>query len=194
LAMEFHKNSKQPLLVSDRWNEQVRGKSKKEKDEFGTTSFGDNRTLFESKEWVPVAEAILDCVEEMLSSAYGELSHFPILQTMWLSVYPDGGYIPEHVHANSIFSGVFYAKAEPNAGNLVFSDPAWITKTMFQVSDINKSFFRTRDEIPVETGKVILFPGWLPHSSQPNKSGQNRIIIGFNIGFGTKDIEVSDSV
>ena len=180
LAIDFHKNSKKPLLVSEKWNDQVRSQNKKEKDKFGTTSFGDNQRLFESKHWVPVAEAILDCVNEMLFSAYGELSHTPMLQTMWLSVYPDGGFIPEHVHANSIFSGVFYASAEPDAGNLIFADPAWVTKTMFQVNNINKSFFKTKHEMPVETGKVILFPGWLPHSSQPNKSGRNRIIIGFN--------------
>lgn len=194
LAIEFHKNSKKPLLVSERWNDQVRSQNKKEKDKFGTTSFGDNQRLFESKEWVPVAEAILDCVNEMLFSAYGELSHTPMLQTMWLSVYPDGGFIPEHVHANSIFSGVFYASAEPDAGNLIFADPAWVTKTMFQVNNINKSFFKTKHEMPVETGKVILFPGWLPHSSQPNKSGRNRIIIGFNVGFGTKELKPSDNV
>ena len=194
LALEFHKNSKNPLLVSEKWNDQVRSQDKQEKDKFGTTSFGDNQKLFESKEWVPIAEAILDCVNEMLFSAYGEFSHTPILQTMWLSVYPDGGFVPEHVHANSIFSGVFYANAKPNAGNLIFSDPAWITKTMFQVNNMNKSFFKTKHEMPVETGKVILFPGWLPHSSQPNNSGENRIIIGFNVGFGTNIKQVSDNI
>ena len=31
---------------------------------------------------------------------------------------------------------------------------------------------------------MILFPSWLPRSTRPNLSGEDRIIVSFNLDFG----------
>lgn len=187
-SIAFHEQTEKPLLVSEMWNKQERSADQEDKDTYGITSFGDDQRLFDHQEWLPVADAILNCVKEMLRTAYGdELAWMAKLSNMWLSIYPDGGFIPEHIHSNAPFSGVFYAKAEKFAGDLTLHDPAWVAKSMLHLNNVDVDFIQTKIDIQVETGKVILFPGWLPHSSRSNCSGENRIIIGFNVTFGTKE-------
>ena len=39
---------------------------------------------------------------------------------------------------------------------------------------------------------MVLFPGWLPHNSRANKSGEDRIIVSFNLLFGKCKIDWSN--
>ena len=38
-------------------------------------------------------------------------------------------------------------------------------------------------EQEVENGLTIIFPSWLPHSTQSNGSDEDRIIVSFNLNF-----------
>ena len=35
-------------------------------------------------------------------------------------------------------------------------------------------------DIKVKTGDIVMFPGWVDHESLPNKSDEQRLIIGTN--------------
>lgn len=182
LAYKFADACKEPLLVSAKWDLQERSAVAEIKAQYGVTSFGDNRRLFDDPAWHPVADAILDACRSMLSQYSPELAANVMLETMWLSIYPEGGYIPEHNHANALFSGSFYVKAEPGAGGLTFRDPAWMTKTaLLPIVEGQPIGASTTETCEVNTGKIVLFPGYLPHTSVENNSGQDRIIIGFNL-------------
>ena len=182
LAYEFADTCEEPLLVSKKWDEQERSAVAEIKKQYGITSFGNNNRLFTDPKWHPVADAILGASRAMLSHYHDDVSRNVMLETMWLSIYPEGGYIPEHNHANALYSGSFYVKAEPGAGGLTFRDPAWMTKTAMIPVTNNQSFEpQTKETFEVNTGKVVLFPGYLPHTSVENNSGQDRIIIGFNL-------------
>ena len=182
LAYKFSDTCENPLLVSAKWDVQERSAVAEIKAQYGVTSFGDNKTLYDDPAWHPVANSILDSCRRMLEPFGAALSRNVFLDTMWLSIYPEGGYVPEHNHANAAFSGSFYVKAAPGAGGLTFRDPAWMTKTaIIPIAEGIPHENPTRQTVEVETGKIVVFPGYLPHSSEENNSGQDRIIIGFNL-------------
>jgi len=110
--------------------------------------------------------------------------NFYITQTWFTKNFPGESH-GEHVHNNSIVSGVLYASAELNGGKLIFYNDNHnnsITKQYpFEYSysqcnsyNIKKCWFE------VKTGTLILFPSWLKHSVSVNESDKIRYCIGFN--------------
>lgn len=187
-------------LVSEQWNKAGRSKDKKDFDKYGVTSFY-SRNLVREDPWKPIGEEILKGCKGMLARDVFEkgltgekaqeyrsfIDHLKI-SNMWTTIYPKEGYVPYHIHSNYRWSGVFYAKAEPDCGEIIFQDPAWVTKTMTQGCnpDLNP-YFTVYKVLPV-TGNLILFPSWLPHSTAPNRSGEDRIIVSFNLYFEDEEI------
>jgi uncharacterized protein (TIGR02466 family) len=183
LARNHQAHNKDLLLVSGEWDNQHRSMDEKLHNTHGVTSFGTDHLLHELDEWQGPTELILGMAKELLRHIDEELCNKAWINSMWYSIYPEGGYIPEHTHSNALFSGVFYAKAEKGAGNLIFHDPAWVAKSMVMDTSYGKQVSQTRYGAEVSTGSMYLFPGWLPHSSVGNTSGEDRIIIGFNLSF-----------
>jgi uncharacterized protein (TIGR02466 family) len=113
----------------------------------------------------------------------------------WIRVYKFGGYTSAHHHAyNSFISACLYLKANGD-GRFVMHDPrgsiSWLDTEP-------KNHARPKDEFPTEghtypgsntnkvepqTGMIIIFPGWLNHSVEPNLSNQERIVLASNYNF-----------
>lgn len=97
----------------------------------------------------------------------------------WCNVYPKNAYVPAHDHRGVHWSGVYYAQADTFCGELIVIDPKEYAlayepeNTMFR-GNIMSSFE------PME-GKLIVFPGYLKHETDPNLSDRNRKIVSFNI-------------
>src|SRR6056300_1669201 len=51
------------------------------------------------------------------------LDRKPMLGNMWANINYPGGYNRPHVHPNCLYSGVYYIKSQPGAGELVVTDP-----------------------------------------------------------------------
>ena len=86
------------------------------------------------------------------------------------------------MHPNSLFSGVYYVKTPPNSGQLVCSDPRQGIQTCMpnrKKGEPPKHLWRDLHLQPKEN-RAIVFPAWLWHSVQPNKSNENRISVSFN--------------
>ena len=182
LSYEYQSEAENPVLVSGEWDKQTRSSDPDDQKKYGVTSFADNNQLFRDKRWHPVADEILDCCRALIGLHNKDIAHRAYLETMWATIYPNGCYIPEHIHSNSMYSGVMYAQAEEGAGDLEFRDPSWALKSMHFNTDVGQ-LHRTRWQESVKTGRILLFPGWLPHASMPSNSSEDRIIIGFNLGF-----------
>ena len=104
------------------------------------------------------------------------------LGNMWANINPPGGMNMPHIHPNSLFSGVYYVKAQPNCGRLKLMDPRPGVQTMMPIrkpGNPGKDFWR---EIHMEAvpGRIIMFPAWLWHSVEENKSNDIRISVSFN--------------
>ena len=89
-----------------------------------------------------------------------------------------------HAHPNTILSCVYYAAANPDNGGEL--------RLKMQRSRLQEGFYFAYDkkepnvfnshatDIKVKTGDIVMFPGWVDHESLPNKSDEQRLIIGTN--------------
>jgi uncharacterized protein (TIGR02466 family) len=184
LAYDLKNTYKEANLVSDGWDQGLKSSDPKDFDTMGVTSFNSTIDLTCNKDWDNITKFIYNFAKIMIDDVDPDKSPFNIIN-MWTTIYPHGAFVPEHTHSNSYLSGVFYAKAPKNCGDIVFHDPAWIAKTMILRSTDKPSFpaILTKQKIEPEVGKMILFPSWLPHKTLPNNSTEDRIIVSFNIGF-----------
>ena len=185
LAYEMRTGLTDGNLVSDGWDFGERSSSQDEYAKSGVTSFNSVTDLTSDPKWDNVTRFIYAFAQKMIHDVDVEKSDFRITN-MWTTIYPKGAFVPEHIHSNSYLSGVFFAKAPKDCGDLVFHDPAWVAKTMQLRTTVKATFpaMLTKQNITPEAGKMIIFPAWLPHRSFPNKSDEDRIIVSFNIGFG----------
>ena len=185
LAYKFRENATEAGLVSDKWNYAAKSSSQEDFRKDGVTSFNSG-SLLDNPDWVEATTFIYDFASNMIQSV-NNTGAIPSIINMWTTIYPPGAYVPEHIHSNSLFSGVFYAKTPEHCGNLVFKDLAAVAKTM-HIHRIRE--FPTVDTMyvhKVKEGGMVLFPSWLPHWTQPNESNEDRIMVSFNINM--KDLE-----
>ena len=187
-------------LVSEEWNKSGRSADREDWDKYGVTSFY-SRNLLREKPWQPIADELLKgCKGMLLRDAFkpGQMGingeeYFNFIDTMaisnmWTTIYPKGGFVPYHIHSNFRWSGVFYAKAEPGCGEIVFQDPSWATKTMTQGCNPDLNPYYSIYRVEPKPGELVLFPAWLPHKSEPNNSGEDRIIVSFNLYFQDEEV------
>jgi len=100
----------------------------------------------------------------------------------WANISPPGAYNKLHFHANCHFSGVYYISLKaPECGSIYFRDPRvasrMLTCPVDEVSDFTAEEIRMRPE----EGRMYVFPGWLEHGVEENKSDRDRIGISFNV-------------
>jgi uncharacterized protein (TIGR02466 family) len=109
----------------------------------------------------------------------------PYVLQLWANEVPPGGFTPSHNHNPVAAGGVLYLDADPLKGNLHLEDPMQMIKGRMPYDWEKKPYLYT-EEIPVEEGKLIMFPGWLMHHVRSNRSTSNRIVIGYNFGLTWK--------
>ena len=110
------------------------------------------------------------------------LDREPVLGNMWANINPKEGSNQPHIHPNSLFSGVYYVKSNPQAGRLKIYDPrpgAQIVMPVRKEGQPPKHLWKDANLDPV-TGRLIMFPAWLWHAVEPNQSDELRISVSFN--------------
>jgi uncharacterized protein (TIGR02466 family) len=105
-----------------------------------------------------------------------------VIANSWININSPGSYNAPHIHPTPGLSGVYYANAPKNSGNILFHNNSmmqFINGIYLDTTIENKN---THDNIKYEpfTGRVIIFPSWLPHSVEINNSNEDRISIAFN--------------
>ena len=116
---------------------------------------------------------------------YGVICDSVYLTSMWANV----GYRPEymhqnHIHPNSLFSGVLHVNVPTGASGTSFGDPRpgarMIEPNYKEMSAINAGATTPQ----VENGTLFVFPSYLPHgvhsSYKSYGKGNQRITISFN--------------
>ena len=133
---------------------------------------------------VPIFKPLVNELFKMQNEVFQEewLDREPILLNMWANINPPGGYNAPHIHPNSHFSGVYYIKALQNSGQIVFNEPRSVAHMVMPTrrkGEPPKHLWKEVHLHPVE-GRIIIFPAWLWHCVEPNKSNDMRISVSFN--------------
>ena len=132
------------------------------------------------KEYEPLIRELFQMQNEIIQDAH--LNMEPKLGNMWANINYKDGYNNSHIHPNSFFSGAYYVKAQPNSGRLHFLDPRLgVQQCMppMKKGILPRELWREGYYDPVP-GRIIMFPSWLWHRVEPNKSNDTRISVSFN--------------
>jgi uncharacterized protein (TIGR02466 family) len=99
------------------------------------------------------------------------------LKKAWLNVHHPNYPVHFHNHRQTSIAFVYYVSVDELTGGLQFLDPrsglGWVHPD--QMKQFNLHEFNPKN------GNMILFPGWLLHSINVNKSDKNRIALAGNV-------------
>ena len=100
---------------------------------------------------------------------------------MWAIINKKNSSNSMHIHSNNYISAAYYIKAPKNCGDIVFYDPRFAATYRYpKISKTNKLNSNIVSFQPKE-GMLVLFPSYLQHSVNVNKTDKERIVISFNI-------------
>ena len=103
----------------------------------------------------------------------------------WVNINPPGASNKIHYHANCYFSGIYYVKLKaPECGSIFFRDPRVASRMLSYPTTEPTEFTTGEVRMNPEEGRMYIFPGWLEHGVEENRSGQDRISIAFNVMAG----------
>ena len=131
----------------------------------------DNPELENIRKWIHLK------INEYARNVMGSKSEMVITQS-WLNKNAKGEHHHEHVHPNSMISGVWYPQINENLPPIEFrtSSARDVTLQIETYNQFNSATFM----LPMRMGELIIFPSSLSHSVQPNQSDEERISLSFN--------------
>ena len=100
---------------------------------------------------------------------------------MWTIINPYQASNARHIHSNNFISAAYYVKAPENSGDIVFHDPRSANVIKTPIINIQNKLNSNTFNITPKEGLLVLFPSYLHHSVNMNKSSGDRIVISFNI-------------
>ncbi len=84
---------------------------------------------------------------------------------------------------NNFLSGVYYVRTPKGADTINFHDPRSQTEIIRPPVTVLTAENTDQVVVRVKNGTILLFPSWLAHSVDANKSDGIRISVSFNVMF-----------
>jgi len=108
---------------------------------------------------------------------------FAVMENMWININGKGHTNSVHIHDNSFISGAYYVKAQEGHGNLTFYKGHYQDFIVSSQAELDHYTPISASAITFKpcTGKIIIFPGFLPHGVDRNEIDEDRISISFNV-------------
>ncbi|MDX1430891.1 MAG: TIGR02466 family protein [Gammaproteobacteria bacterium] len=155
-------------------------------------SFQTVQDLHRLPELAPLVELIQAAVGGVLDYLDAQCRTL-VITGCWANVNAPGARHRAHTHPNNFLSGVYYVQTREGSDRIVFDDPR---PQSFVVSPLAREV--TLDNaaeirMTVSDGTLILFPAWLQHRVDDNKSNENRISVAFNVMFSPEETFETDA-
>jgi len=133
-------------------------------------------------ELAPLVLHIRQRIEQVL--AFLRIGNFAFEVTgLWANIAAPGGMVRMHCHPNNFLSGVYYVQVQPGADTINFHDPrpqaAIVRPPATELTPYNTD----QVVVQVEEGTLLIFPAWLTHSVDANRSDRMRTSMSFNAMF-----------
>ena len=135
--------------------------------------------LHKQKEFKKFAELVISTSKEILNELKYNTEDV-VITDMWANVLKNTEHHPAHTHSNNFLSGTYYLHSDQGPG-IQFHDPrpaADVIVPSKQETTVHNSSVLSYDS---KQNRAIIFPSWLPHWTQRNKSNNKRISIAWNI-------------
>ena len=104
------------------------------------------------------------------------------IQEMWAIINKNEDFNVLHSHPNCYLSAAYYVKAPTNCGKFEIECPNIAKVNSFPTIEKPTDLNIRVVSLDITEGDLLLFPGYLPHKVAKNESGQDRIVISFNVG------------
>jgi uncharacterized protein (TIGR02466 family) len=114
---------------------------------------------------------------ELIETPGSKIKEFKIMQS-WITQSLRGEHSHVHSHGSCDLSGAYYIQTNGEDGNIFFKSPNRLLGTSWP--------FEHMPELAVykpQVGKLLLFPSWLEHGVQENRTDSERLSLSFNIAF-----------
>ena len=149
------------------WKQQVSNGNFKTKDSY----------LTNHEQLKNIISFFKECIDDYCNTIINSDQRLAITQ-LWANRNPKGSKHHEHVHPNSIISGVFYLRQDPKLPPIQFS------KSNQHAIKLDPRKYNTYNAetflLPCTAGELILFPSNLRHSVPVNMGEEERISLSFN--------------
>ena len=155
--------------ISDLW-------SKRDYDDNWQTKSANLHTKKEFKFFVDLVILTSKTILEQLDYKADDI----VITDMWANVLKNNEHHPVHTHSNNFLSGTYYLQSDQKA-SIVFHDPrpaADVLVPRKKQTTLNNSSLLSYAS---KQNRAVIFPSWLPHWVQQNKSNHKRISIAWNI-------------
>lgn len=130
--------------------------------------------------------ALVECVQRFARSvlAFLKVGQAELAVTgCWANVNGPGAAHRMHSHPNNYLSGVYYVQTQAGADAINFHDPRVQTGIIRPPVTELTAYNTDQAVVQVANGTLLLFPAWLVHSVDPNRSEDERVSVSFNLMF-----------
>jgi len=103
------------------------------------------------------------------------------ISEMWAIINEKNDFNVLHTHPNSYLSSAYYVKAGKNCGKFEIENPNIAKRHFFPEIESQNELNLEVASIDINEGDLLLFPSYLPHKVGKNESGEDRIVISFNV-------------
>lgn len=103
---------------------------------------------------------ILDFAKYATKERFNSEKNF-VIDCMWGMAYEENNHTIEHVHWPATWSACYYINSPKNSPGLYFTD--------------------LKEELPIENGMLVLFPGWVRHGVKKQKFEGTRYAVAANL-------------
>jgi uncharacterized protein (TIGR02466 family) len=168
---DFCKDSTDSMkkYISDLWTNR----------KYETNSQTKSADLHKQKEFKYFSDLVLTTSKDIIKELDYEVEDI-VISDMWANVLKDSEHHPVHTHSNNFLSGTYYLHSDQGA-SIVFHDPrpaADVIVPRKKNTTLNNASLLSYAS---KQNRAVIFPSWLPHWVQQNKSKNKRISIAWNI-------------
>ena len=124
-------------------------------------------------EFAALTHEIFEMIHGVFTDQGYDDAYEPACDSMWANVNPRGAFNRHHTHPHALWSGVYYVRTPDDCGLLCLTDPRPQAQVITPYFDPKRRSAHTWGEVYYQprAGRLIAFPGWLVHSTQPNMAG-----------------------
>lgn len=101
----------------------------------------------------------------------------------WANVNAPGTGHRLHSHRNNYLSGAYYVQVQDGADTINFFDPKPQAGVLRPAANQPTAENTEMAMVRVQAGSLLLFPSWLQHAVDINRSSRARVSISFNLMF-----------